>query len=225
MNAATSRPTPFAFSSDFGSNRETRRIPMLEAEIARLTAEVAAAEQRGYDAGRAVGYASGRDDALVHEAQRASGSAARIVEVADRLVGGLEQERALLSREAVEIALLAARKFADASLARAPTAAVEQLFSTCLSYARGAPHLVVRVPPDLVEKTEALTKRMAFERGFTGRIVVLGDPDTQQGDALIEWADGGIGRSRHAIDAAIATAVNAYFTAPSQPSSDAGDAP
>jgi len=33
---------------------------------------------------------------------------------------------------------------------------------------------------------------IADERGFTGKIIVLGDPETKKGDCALQWADGGI---------------------------------
>lgn len=50
-------------------------------------------------------------------------------------------------------------------------------------------------------------RTLARERGYEGRLVVLGDPDMQAGDARIEWADGGIVRERARIEAAVADAL------------------
>ena len=44
----------------------------------------------------------------------------------------------------------------------------------------------------------------ARERGFEGRIVVLGEPDMNAHDVRIEWADGGIVRDQARIEAAAA---------------------
>jgi flagellar assembly protein FliH len=76
-----------------------------------------------------------------------------------------------------------------------------------LRHLRGVPHLAVRVNDSLVEETEALLRRLARERGFEGRLVVLGEPDLALGDARIEWADGGIVRERARIEAAITQAL------------------
>ena len=45
-----------------------------------------------------------------------------------------------------------------------------------------------------------MLKRLARERGFEGRIVVLGEPDIALGDARLEWADGGIVRERRRFE-------------------------
>jgi flagellar assembly protein FliH len=49
--------------------------------------------------------------------------------------------------------------------------------------------------------------------GFTGRLVVIGDPEVALGDGKIEWADGGLVRDRAAISAAIDNRIAAYLDA------------
>ena len=44
---------------------------------------------------------------------------------------------------------------------------------------------------------------MARERGFEGRIIVLGDDGMSPGDVRIEWADGGVVRDAGAVDEAV----------------------
>jgi flagellar assembly protein FliH len=48
---------------------------------------------------------------------------------------------------------------------------------------------------------------MARERGYEGRLVVMGEPDIAPGDGRIEWADGGIVREQARIEAAVDQAV------------------
>ena len=72
---------------------------------------------------------------------------------------------------------------------------------------RGVPHLVVRVNAALVEAVEAHVQRIARERGYEGRLVVMGEPDIAPGDGRIEWADGGIVREQAHIEAAVDHAV------------------
>jgi hypothetical protein len=38
------------------------------------------------------------------------------------------------------------------------------------------------------------------EKGFEGRLVILGEPEIVRGDCHIEWADGGILRDRKALE-------------------------
>jgi flagellar assembly protein FliH len=56
----------------------------------------------------------------------------------------------------------------------------------------------------LVGEVEMLIHKLARERGFEGRVIVLGEPDIALGDARLEWADGGLVRERRATEAALA---------------------
>ena len=103
--------------------------------------------------------------------------------------------------------MLIARKVAGEALDAQPLAGIGEAARNALQHLRGVPHLVVRVHESLVEEAETLVKRLARERGFEGRLVVLGDPDTLPGDARIEWADGGVVRERARIEAAVAEAL------------------
>jgi flagellar assembly protein FliH len=65
------------------------------------------------------------------------------------------------------------------------------------------PHLVVRVNQALVEAVEARVQRIARERGYEGRLVVIGEPEIAPSDGRIEWADGGVVREQARIEAAV----------------------
>jgi flagellar assembly protein FliH len=66
---------------------------------------------------------------------------------------------------------------------------------------------VLRVNDALVEPVDALMRRMARERGFEGRLVILGEPDLAPGDVRLEWADGGIVRDQARIERAVGDAL------------------
>src|SRR3569833_2133214 len=69
---------------------------------------------------------------------------------------------------------------------------------------------------------EFATARIATS-GFTGRLVVLGDPDRTDGDARLEWVDGGIARDRATLETEIDRRVAAYIASrrtPTTPQSE-----
>ena len=49
--------------------------------------------------------------------------------------------------------------------------------------------------------------------GFSGRLVVMGDPDIALGDCRLEWVDGGIVRNEAAIAAEIDRRIAAFAAA------------
>ncbi len=84
---------------------------------------------------------------------------------------------------------------------------LEQAARECLTHARAAPHLAVRVNEAHVSDAERLFGRLTHESGYAGKLIILGEPEIAPGDARLEWADGGVVIDRGALDAAIATAA------------------
>jgi flagellar assembly protein FliH len=203
----TPQPRKFTFGTEFGVPDPKRRLAELEAEVARLGAALEGAESRGH----AAGYEAGRQDRLAVEAAALADAMSRFAVAAESGVGALVKARDAIEREAVEIALATARALAGGLIARQPTVEIQRLAEEAMRNLRAAPHLALRVAPDLVERVDGEVKRLAASRGFNGRIVVIGDPDAAPGDARIEWADGGLTRERAGIEAAIDAAVAAWF--------------
>jgi flagellar assembly protein FliH len=204
------RPTPFTFAREFGSPGGGA-----PAAASRHDAEegLAAASESARAAGYAEGYDAGRRDRAAAEAGRAAAAAENVAAAAGALLGTLDAERARLEREAVGLAVTVARLLARTLVEREPLAAIEGVAAEALGHLRSAPHLVVRVAPDLVEPVEARLKRLAWERGYEGRIVVLGEPDEALGDVRVEWADGGLVRDRAALEALAEAAVQRFLAA------------
>jgi flagellar assembly protein FliH len=161
------------------------------------------AEARGY--GR--GLADGRRQAEVEAQTRLAIALDAIAARADALLAEADRHRAETEALAVEFALAMARKLAGDALAREPLAAIADAAAQSFQHLRGVPHLVLRVNDALVEPVDALMRRMARERGFEGRLVILGEPDLAPGDVRLEWADGGIVRDQARIERAVGDAL------------------
>jgi flagellar assembly protein FliH len=181
----------------------------MERELARLAKEIEAARAEGY----ATGYAAGEQARGALETARIANAVERLADVARRLLSTMDEDRTRLEAEAVELAIATARILAKGLVEREPLHEITRLVHEALNSLRNAPHLVLRVAPDLVEPIDARIKRLGFERGYDGRMIVLGDPDLPPGDCHIEWADGGMSRSRRDSEAAIARAVQRYIEA------------
>lgn len=190
------RTTPFLFDTDF-------RRPQPSAEAMRAAEAAAQAEQAAF----ARGVQEGRLQAEAQAQGRLSDAMTRLALSAAGLLASADAQEAEREAQAVELAMLIARKVAGEALDAQPLAGIGEAARSALQHLRGVPHLVVRVHDSLVDEAETLVKRLARERGFEGRLVVLGDPDTLPGDARIEWADGGVVRERARIEAAVAEAL------------------
>lgn len=72
---------------------------------------------------------------------------------------------------------------------------ISALVQALLPSLANQPRLVVRVGPSLSGATRRVLDGMAERSGFDGRIVVLDDHGLGEGEARVEWADGGAERN------------------------------
>jgi len=188
-----SNATKFLFGNDF---REGGRARASEADLA-------AAREQAFQAGQ---------EQARREAQgQLNGLVGQLARTAERLFAQEAARATQVEDQAVRFALSVARALAGAALAERPMAGLERAVRECIGHARQTPHLAIRVNEAAVEAVEALAKRLALEGGFTGRIVVLGEPDIAPGDGRIEWADGGLAIEAGQVDALVQQAVAAAF--------------
>lgn len=200
-------PAKFLFNADFAPfTANAAEPPIPPAEHA---AKLAEAESNGYRKG----FADAAAEAAAEGPRRNAAALERIAAAAEQLTGSLAAVEAKLEAEAVEVAVAVARKLAAELVAREPMAEIVALARDCFRHLVAAPHVVVRVNEALHEFARDQIERIARERGFEGRLVVLAEPDIALGDCRIEWADGGRIRDRAAIDATIGDLVSRYLAA------------
>lgn len=138
------------------------------------------------------GQAEGRAEALkgIEEATRAE--TAKLIGSVEKLMAAVETECNGIRRNAIELAIMTAKLLAGELIARYPEQNFEALFTEALEHIDSAPHLALTVNDSLAESVQKSITAIASERGYTGKILVLGDPETKQGDCSLQWADGGI---------------------------------
>lgn len=90
----------------------------------------------------------------------------------------------------------------------------------CLTHLNREPHIVLRVAESIVEQLKSVVDHMAMERGLSGRIILLGQTDVAEGDCVVEWADGGVVRSRAEIEKELAEIVDRYIATLNTPKPD-----
>jgi len=192
----------FLFDTEFGARR-TAEPPPPSYDAAAL----AQAEERGRARGRAEGLAEAE---RLAEARTAA-LLERIAGAAAPFFAGLDAARAELERDAVEVAVTAAKRLAPALLAAEPLIEVAALAARSVALLGAAPHAVVRLSVGEAALAQAVLPRLLKDRGFEGRLVILPDPELGTGDAKIEWAEGGLTRDRAAIERSIDTLVEGYL--------------
>ena len=161
-----------------------------------------------------VSFRQGFDAAKQEAEQKSADILNRIATEMHLIVGRLAATETRLEREAVDVAHAIALQLAPALIARQPLAEIEALVLDVLSHVRAAPHVAVRVAPDMAERAGARLKKIAEERGFSNRLVILPEPSLKQDDCLVEWADGGVSRDTAAIAQRISLAIENYLGAP-----------
>lgn len=198
-------PAKFNFDLDLGRPRERNSV-VTETAMATLLADARTA-------GRAEGFAEGERSAMAAAARQLAGAANGLADRVAALAASLEDSKKATLAEAVELAAGIARKLAGALVEREPAAEIEMLIAECLASLDGVPHMVIRCHPSLAGAVREIATARMSTSGFTGRLVVMGDPDQALGDGRIEWVDGGIVRNMAAISAEVDDRVAAYLAA------------
>jgi flagellar assembly protein FliH len=197
----TAAPVKFAFDLDLGS-RSDRRASVSETAMDKLLADARAQAFKE-------GVAEGERTAV----GRLAAAAQRIADNAAAMNGALDAARQQTLRDGVDLATMIGAKLAAHLLAREPTGEIEALIADCLTSLDGVPHLVIRCHTDLADAVRDIAERRIEVSGFTGRLVVLGDPEIGLGDCRIEWVDGGLVRDRAAVEQDIDRRITAYLAA------------
>lgn len=198
-------PAKFLFDVDFTSGAKTANsLPLVEHK-----ARIAEAETQGYRNG----FIAGQAEAKAETARQLAIALEQISRALDRIAGSLSSIEGRLEAEAVEVAVAVARKLAPELMAREPFAEIAALATNCLQQLVAAPHVVVRVGDEVYAQAREQLDDIARKVGFEGRLVVLAEPEIDQGDCRIEWADGGMTRNRAGMEEAIVETVGRYVAA------------
>jgi flagellar assembly protein FliH len=211
----TAAPAKFRFDLDLGHRQEKNSV-LTESALAAI---VSNARAEGYRDG----LSEGQRAAVVKAADRLALAAEILADHAAAVNAAIDDHRRQTLTEAAELAAAIGKKLARSLVASQPTLEIETLIAECLASLDAVPHLVIRCAPDLADAVREIAMARIATSGFTGRLVVLGDPEQVPGDARLEWVDGGVARDRTALEAEIDRRVAAYVAAQSgAPTSHSG---
>jgi flagellar assembly protein FliH len=202
-------PAKFLFDMDFSAPDRTRERPATAIEIAQ---KIASAEARAYRDGHEAGQREAKAESDRRTALALEEIGIGIKGIAARF-SGIETR---METEAVDVAVAVARKLCSELIAREPFGEITGLVRDCFAQLVSTPHLVVRINDSLYETAREQIERLAKQSGFEGRLVILAEPEIDNGDCKIEWADGGVVLERSAIDAKINELVGRYMASRNQ---------
>ncbi|HEY4201869.1 MAG TPA: flagellar assembly protein FliH [Devosiaceae bacterium] len=195
----------FTFDLDLGHTHEKRRI-VSETALAAMLDKTRAE-------GRAEGLAEGEKTVSARAAQTLAAAAQTLASRGAEMLAAVDAARAENLRDAVELAASIGRKLASNLMARQPVAEIETLITECLATLDAAPHLVIRCAPELADAVKEIASARMATSSFSGRLVVMGDPEQHLGDCRLEWVDGGLVRNLDAITSQIDNRIAAYLAA------------
>ena len=201
-------PAKFLFDTDFSAPDRARD----RATAAEVAQKVAAAEARAYRDG----YDAAQREAKAESDRRVALALETIGVAIKGIAAGFSGVERRMETEAVDVAVAVARKLASELVAREPLGEITALVSDCFAQLVSTPHIVVRINDALYEPAHARIETLAKQCGFAGRLVILAEPDIQNGDCRIEWADGGVVLERAAIEAKINELVGRYIASLNQ---------
>lgn len=192
---------------------------------------VADAEKRGHEQGYAEGHKQGYDDAhqqIMASLEKAVGDVES--EIAEKLSQIDEQQKranARINEDAIHVALGIVRKLAPAWSKQYQLTEIEDIVRQCLANLFDVPKVMIKVHPDLEKDVSIAVERIAISRGFSGKVIVVGEPDVAAGDCQVSWGDGTAVRDTARIWSEINTIIdNALALHASDhdlPNSDMGD--
>lgn len=164
-------------------------------------------------AARNEAFLEGKTAATDEETARLARAMESVSMALEQLRHDLEEIQAMASEEAIRFAHDFSVKMAGRILEEKPLAMIAIVAREIFDDLRGHPHVAVRIAPELVDPAKETLNAIARERGFEGRLIIMGEPEIPPGDVRIEWADGGIIRDRNHVEQAIAAGVSRALAA------------
>ncbi len=177
------------------------------------TDEREAARNEGFERGRQAGI----DETLAAMEAKTASALETIAANVNTLTAQLETERQKLKQEGIVLANMIARSLTAALIAREPMHEIESLFSEALEFLPDTPHIAVRLNEASLDAAREKLEAVAAERGFQGKLIILGQPDIGQGDCRIEWAQGGIVKDQSLVKKRIYEITSQYIDASLMP--------
>ena len=207
-------PSKFLFNRDFSAPEEPKVVAPVEPEIPMMPVSE---HERQLAEVRAKAFEEGKTQALKDhlnaQDKLLTDEVGRLVDAAGTVLARVEEQQVAQEKDATSLAFLIARRLCAHLIARQPLAETIALVTECLGPLRRAPHLVIRVAEKDVEGLKKKVDPIVHEKGFEGRLVILGEPEIVRGDCHIEWADGGILRDRKTLERQIDASIRAYLQA------------
>ena len=149
----------------------------------------------GLAAGHADGYGQGRAEVEGENQTAIADALIRLADGVETLVADRDELNETRTSQPMQIAHTIIAKLLPNLIRRHGGEELEAFIAACVNEAVDEPRLMIRVSNALLADLRPGIEEIASQRGFGGRLVILGDPALGPSDARIEWADGGAERN------------------------------
>lgn len=164
------------------------------------------------EAAKAQAYAEGERSAVARAEQEAAMALGDIAEAVREAFGALSQVAHEHREGAAMLALACGRKIADAALTYFPEAPITAALEALAREVESQPRILVRVAPEMEERTQQALETVAAQMGYQGQIVARADGAMERAAFTFDWGegraafdpDGAAQRVTEALEAAIA---------------------
>ena len=187
-----------------------------------------AARDQALAEGHAQGLEQGRQEILSSLEKASADCHATISEKLAQIDEQQKRANARINEDAIHVALGIMRKLAPAWSKQYELTEIEDIVRQCLANLFEAPKVMIKVHPDLEKIISDSAQQIALSRGFSGNVVVVGEPDVAPGDCMVSWGDGTAVRDSSRVWAEINNVIDTALSLHSEEhdlaESDMGDA-
>lgn len=169
------------------------------------------------EAARQEGYERGKNDAMAQAERRTAAALEAIANAASAVLTRLDAESHALRAEAANLALVAARKIADAALDAFGVERAAHAVEAAMDALRHQPRLVVRLPPAEAEQLKPRIAEMCETHAYVSAVLVRAEPNLHAGEVVLDWSDGVISLNPDDTMKHIAELIESALAAQSNP--------
>lgn len=165
-------------------DKEKQAVPVYSEE------QLALARTQGYAQGKADGIkeAHGRQEEIIAVSLQEIGM------MAEQLAQAEERRELEKNIAAVKLCMRVAHKLLPQFAHKFALGEIERVILDSLDIRRDEPRIAVTVPSAHLEALKARLDALAHEKGFAGKLILIGDDALNPSDCRVEWADGGAER-------------------------------
>jgi flagellar assembly protein FliH len=126
-----------------------------------------------------------------------------LIALVERLVAAEDRREVENMMAATKLALRVTHKLLPQMAERFSLAEIEGVILSSLDVRKDEQRIAVMIPPQHMDALKDRIDRLALDRGFAGKMILIADDNLGPSDCRVEWADGGAERMYERLSAQI----------------------